>query len=310
MLPGNTAEEYAVAAARREIACINKYKTFPRPQGIFSGPGQYKPTATTKISTLHNYLKVAKYLLPKDKNLHSAILWHSDLHTDNIFVDPDNPTKITSIIYWQSAHVSPLFLQARHPALLNFEGSIPESFDIKPPENFDTFSPEEQEKDKKLRSAQSLYKLYDLASFKSNKDIYQAIRAQKTLGPQITGLAGSIFSDGEPLVHSMLVMAQSKWSELVGPDALADVECRLVFSDNERNTIAEQEALWKEGVELMDILRTQVGAYADWDGWVSHDDYETMRERVRVARERFLLEMADTDEKRDEWEKVFPFPVV
>lgn len=137
-----------MATANREITCINKYEIFPPPQGIFSGPGQYKPTATAKISTLHDYLKVAKYLLPKDKKLHSAILWHTDLHTDNIFVDPNNPTQIVSIIDWQSAHISPLFLQARHSALLEFEGSITENFDIKVPENFDTLSPEEQEKAK------------------------------------------------------------------------------------------------------------------------------------------------------------------
>jgi hypothetical protein len=281
LLPGDTPEEYAVATAYREIACINKYKTFPRPQGIFSGPEQYKPTATAKLSALHNYLKVAKYLLPEDKNLHCVILWHGDLHTDNIFVDPDNPAKIVGIIDWQSAHVSPFFLQARHPALLDFEGSIPESFDIKLPEDFDTLSPEEHEKAKRLRSAQSLYKLYDIASFKSNKDIYQAIRARETLGAQITGLAGSIFSDGEPLVHSMLVTVQSKWMEVVGSNAEVDVECPLVFSDNERKKIDEDEALWREGVELLDVLRKEVGAYAGWDGWVNHDDYEPMKERVR-----------------------------
>lgn len=126
---------------------------------------------------------------------------------------------------------------------------------------------------------------------------------------QITGLAGSIFGDGEPLVHSMLVTAQSKWTELVGSTDFVDAECPLAFSDEERTKIAKNEALWREGVELMDILRTEVGAYEGWDGWVSHDEYEPMRERVRVCRERFLQEMADTDEEREEWKKVFPFPV-
>ena len=35
----------------------------------------------------------------------SPILLHPDLHARNIFVDPDDPTKILGIIDWQSAAV-------------------------------------------------------------------------------------------------------------------------------------------------------------------------------------------------------------
>jgi hypothetical protein len=38
------------------------------------------------------------------------VLVHPDLHTSNIFVDPDDPTKITSIIDWQSASIEPVFM--------------------------------------------------------------------------------------------------------------------------------------------------------------------------------------------------------
>jgi len=48
-----------MATASREIACIHKFKKFPQQKGIFA------PTAEAKISTLENYLKIAKYLLPK-----------------------------------------------------------------------------------------------------------------------------------------------------------------------------------------------------------------------------------------------------
>ncbi|PGG95580.1 hypothetical protein AJ79_09970 [Helicocarpus griseus UAMH5409] len=108
---------------------------------------------------LNGYLQIAPYLLPKTQDLHAFVIWHNDLHTDNIFVDLNDPVKIVGIIDWQSMHLSPLFLQARTPALLDFEGPLPDFFEVKLPADFDTLSPEEQERARKIRSMQSLYKL-------------------------------------------------------------------------------------------------------------------------------------------------------
>ncbi len=63
LLQGQTTEDFVIATARREIACIMALQEFPRPQGLFYGPGQYRPTSTSKLSALTNYLKVAQYLL-------------------------------------------------------------------------------------------------------------------------------------------------------------------------------------------------------------------------------------------------------
>ena len=97
------------------------------------------------MSALSNYLNVAKYLLPKEESLRASTLWHSDLHTNNLFVDPKNPTKILGIIDWQCAHLSPLFLQARQPALIEFNGPVPEGLGrIELPQNFGDLSANEQ----------------------------------------------------------------------------------------------------------------------------------------------------------------------
>lgn len=149
---GTSVESHLAASAYRETACIRQSTHFPQPRGMHGGPRQYQPSSDKKLSVLRDYLKVAPFLLPKDRTLHSSVIWHSDLHTDNIFVDPNDPVKIVGIIDWQSAHFSPLFLQARTPALLNFDGPLPESFQIKLPENFNLLSPEDQEVAKKLRS--------------------------------------------------------------------------------------------------------------------------------------------------------------
>lgn len=307
-MTGKSAEDYAADAARREIACIEKFSSFPRPQGMHYGPGQYQPSAEKKLSVLHDYLKISPYALPKNRHLHASVMWHSDLHSDNIFVDPNDPTKIVGIIDWQSVHLSPFFLQARTPALLEFDGPIPESFDVKLPENFDSLSLEEQENAKKLRSMQSLYKLYEVASFKSNQDAYHAMRTRETIGVQLTGLIGSLFSDGEPYVQGLLIAVQDNWEKLLDSTDNAWTPCPLDYSQEARETQQAELDNWTRSVELIDQFLQEIGAYRGWDGWVSYTDYDVMKSRLAAARERFLDCHSRCQEERGQWIRVFPFP--
>jgi hypothetical protein len=56
-------------------------------------------------------------------------LWHWDIHAPNIFVHENH---VTSLIDWQDTWVGPLFLQARHPRLVDYNGEsmmeLPESY--------------------------------------------------------------------------------------------------------------------------------------------------------------------------------------
>lgn len=283
---------------------------FPRPQGLFYGPGQYRPTPTSKLSALTDYLKVAKHLLPKQESFRASVMWHSDLHANNIFVNPEKPTEIVAIIDWQSVHLSPFFLQARHPALIEFNGPIPEGFGrIELPENFADLSADEQKEAKMLRSAQSLYKLYEVELRQRNKDIFRALQYRETLACKITALAGSLFSDGEPIVNGMLMAVEKEWLDIVGPgpDGRPSVACPLVFSAQEKTLQSEHEAQWVRGVELMEDVLDQVGAYRGWDGWVNHASYELMKVKLEECLARFLDREAKDDSERTEWIKAWPF---
>ena len=262
------------------------------------------PSKKSKKETLQNYIKVAPFLLPKDRTLSKPVLWHSDLHGDNIFVNPSQPTEIFTIIDWQAVNLSPLFLQARHPALIEFEGPTPDGFQsINLPENFDDLSPEEQLEAKKLRAAQSLYKLYEIELIHQCFDIARALRFRGSLSGQITGLSGSIFSDGEPIVQGMLMRLQEEWLTCVG----LSVPCPLSFTMGEKDQQREDEAKWSKGVELMDEFLGQVGAYWGWDGWVNHNNYEVMKERLERCREDFLSRHSVTDKEKRQWMEVWPF---
>lgn len=284
---------------------------FPRPQGLFYGPGQYRPTPTSKLSALTDYLKVAKHLLPKQESFRASVMWHSDLHANNIFVNLEKPTEIVAIIDWQSVHLCPFFLQARHPALIEFNGPIPEGFGrIELPENFADLSADEQKEAKMLRSAQSLYKLYEVELRQRNKDIFRTLQYRETLACKITALAGSLFSDGEPIVNGMLIAVEKEWLDIVGPgpDGRPSVACPLVFSAQEKTLQSEHEAQWVRGVELMEDVLDQVGAYRGWDGWVNHASYELMKAKLEECLARFLDREAKDDSERTEWIKAWPFP--
>ena len=75
-----------------------------------------------KLKALQHYLDLIKFLLLTDQAISSTHLWHGDLHVANIFVDPSEPTKVTSLIDWQSTELSPLYFQARQPHIIDYDG--------------------------------------------------------------------------------------------------------------------------------------------------------------------------------------------
>lgn len=222
---------------------------------------------------------------------------------------PDDPTKIVGIIDWQSVHLGPLFLQTRHPALINFDGPIPESFDIELPSNFDSLSAEEKKKAEMLVSSQSLYKLYEVLSFKNNNKAYGALRLRETsLACRVTGMVGSIFTDGEPIVQGMLMTIQREWEKIAptGTDG-HPIPCPLEFTEFDRAQQKEDQAQWEKGVELMEEFAQAVGAYSGWDGWVNHAQYDAMKASLKNTHEGFLDYHCKNEAERVEWIKALPF---
>jgi aminoglycoside phosphotransferase (APT) family kinase protein len=109
-----------VAVCQREMKAIENPKRPLRPEGIV-GPAGYQPDRALKLSVCRDYLKVVDHILPTDA-CQIPILWHKDLHLDNIFVNPEKPTEIVGLIDWQNSYVAPLFDQVSHPAFWTIRG--------------------------------------------------------------------------------------------------------------------------------------------------------------------------------------------
>ncbi|KAH9836424.1 Phosphotransferase enzyme family, partial [Teratosphaeria destructans] len=288
--PWATVEECNLAVAEREIACLQRSSRFPDPQGFYNGPGQYQQNRQTKLQTLRNFEKVARYLKPVDTTLSRPVLWHADLHLENIFVDENDPTEITAIIDWQGVHAAALCAQARHPTLLEFDREIPDTFDvdaIKLPDNFEKLSEAEQ-------------KLYDIELECQYSDVRRAIRFRQGLVGRLPILAGNILSDGELHFQELLIQLQQQWDQLVD-DPVAE-PCPLASTAEDKSVHDGQYTLfWTQSIELMTEFLDSIGGYRGWDGSVSHEQYSEAKEHIRRFKEDFVSRHASTESERRRW---------
>ena len=311
---GSSAQTMMETIVQREMACLKKFRTFPQDcqQGIFGGPGCYSPSHEAKLSVLQDFLKINRYIIPQVKDLSAGIIWHNDLHTDNIFVDANNPSQITSIIDWQAVPIYPMFLTAHHPSLVDYDGPKLDGF-VQPrlPENFDALDPEARKAAKDLFAAQSFWLSYEIEVQKAMPELLHAFRYKDTLPGQILGMIGSIYDDGEPYVQRLLadICEESAWKQVVGMDesGYPRVSCPLKYSKEEVLVQKEEYSKWQKDVERKARVIDDIGVYPGWNGAVSPHEYDEVSRRLVSAKEKFLLRESANEQERELWEKLWPF---
>jgi hypothetical protein len=174
--PGNTLQEYQTAISKREIACVTQISELPKSPITLCGPGTYQPTRAKKLRALHYYLDILSQILPKDKRVSSAHLWHNDLHLVNIFVDPSEPTKVVGLIDWQSTELSPLYFHARQPHFIDYEGPPINGLERpQPRKGLDKLKLSARREAEALYLHQSLCLLYMTLTHHQNPRLYAAL---------------------------------------------------------------------------------------------------------------------------------------
>ncbi|PWY70131.1 phosphotransferase enzyme family protein [Aspergillus eucalypticola CBS 122712] len=173
---------------------------------LFCGPKLYQPCPQSKLIALSHYLEILESLIPKDTALITPHLWHNDLHNDNIFIDPQNPESITSIIDWQSTHISPLFTHTPDPAFLDWgDGLEPETLDLLPRPNLSGLTPQEIAAAVREYTTQNLFIGWRKLTRAKNPALHQAIEFRKTPAYGLIFLAHRMFEYGEAHFMSLLV---------------------------------------------------------------------------------------------------------
>ena len=116
---GDSIAGYAEAIGRNEMQWAISHA---RPRINYHRSMECPETSEDYIALLKRYMALTPYLAPSSIAEQTNKISHPDLHLDNIFVDPGN-YRITSIIDWQQATVSPAFLQRAYPQMLELSAS-------------------------------------------------------------------------------------------------------------------------------------------------------------------------------------------
>ena len=220
------------AIGTRETKAIHSLKP-PKQIALFCGPNLYQPDKGKRLSALACYRQIVDVLIPKDPAITDPYLWHNDLHDDNIFVDPQNPEKITAIIDWQSCHISPLFNHNPNPdaSFLDWDGLEPDTLDLVPAPKVSGLSQEERLAAVHEYSIQNLFIGWRKLMHAKNPDLYRVIEFRKTAAYGLIFLAHRILEYGEAHFQSLLVDLKDAWADL--PTVTGDVPFPFDFSETD-----------------------------------------------------------------------------
>ncbi|KAK4464360.1 phosphotransferase [Cladorrhinum samala] len=302
--PWASALTYRTAIAARERAAIQRLPPAKQMVLITGPPPElYMPTPAKKLSALAAHDRLLPRILPTaDPVLASPFLWHDDLHGENVFVDPSDPTRITAVIDWQGVQVAPLFdHNAAQPAFLDYSyASASENEnntggqedDMTPPPPPDTSAMSEPDR------AAALTAYADLALSIAWR------RLVRKKAPALDDLAKFQESTEGNVLH----VARRVYE--VGESLLAGLALDLEPSGDDEavTTIRSEMDAASTGVDLMGQLQEQMGE--DWPdkGLTTEKDYQMVKAMLSQARDQMAEGLFGEDEaKRDEFKRAWPF---
>ncbi|KAF2457269.1 phosphotransferase enzyme family protein [Lineolata rhizophorae] len=309
--PWNNLHEFISAEVQREMTCIRKFNDYPKDKqlGFYNGPNAYTPTRHTKLSVLEDFTKIVEHVLPNHGGLLASILWHNDLHAGNIFVDPENPTNIVSIIDWQTVPLAPLFTQANFPRLILKYGTEPEELKQVPlPENFELLDSEEKHAARRLQTVQKMYHDSELAFLQHCPDLQLALANRHLIGFKLAKLARDIFNDGEPEMRRILIKASKEWRGIVGVTSsrLPRISCPLAYSVDAIAQFEGDYKHWERDVSLKAAFMKSIHP-AGWDGAIASEIFEETKSKLENGLRHFLSQMANSELEKWQWLSVWPF---
>ncbi|OBT97161.2 hypothetical protein VE01_04869 [Pseudogymnoascus verrucosus] len=200
-------------------------------------------TSAEQIALLRDTIQIMEllYTHPILSRHVQPILWHSDLHMGNILVSPDDPSRIVSLIDWQSIFILLAFLQAQWPEFLKPPANYPEGF-VKPtlPDGFENLD----SGDKALATLEwnqaTIAKAYEVSNFLENRPAHNAMNVPRVF-KELFVRCGEVSEYGVIPLRTCLIEIFENWIPLgftgVCPYSFSDAEIReneLRFQDYPR----------------------------------------------------------------------------
>jgi hypothetical protein len=168
---GSSSTQYLESIAEREVHWIKTFADFTK---AVSEPFQYtnaeQNNPQAHVALLRKLLSAIPHIVPRDPDLVSPRFWHPDFHAGNIYVDDEG--HISSIIDWQGAWMTPAFIGANPPKLLDYGVDMM----MKLPANFKHLDNNRKE-ELRYQVAQSiLIHCYETATAQKNPLMYKMMR--------------------------------------------------------------------------------------------------------------------------------------
>jgi hypothetical protein len=295
---GNTVEDHCIAIGNREIACVKAVQPLPKPP--LTIVGRYIPTRAKKLAALQSYLKLTKFLLPTDPSITTSHVWHSDLHAENIFVNPDQPTEIVGIIDWQSVALVPLFENSVQPALLDYDGPPLNGLERpEEPKDLDQLDPVQRASAFNKYMEMTLASYYQNLIYYTNKRLFRAIEFRDTISYDLLGYARNILIDGEAVYQERVTDELEKaWNTLPGVQVLNNPPYPFNFSSEELAAIKKDCEGMCDGIMCMGQIQEEMGDLFPSDRSISHENYDKAKRALKAYKDKVLKEFARDEEER------------
>lgn len=228
------------------------------------------------------------------------VLCHTDLHMGNIYVSPDKPSQILSIIDWQSISVLPFFMQARWPIFLEPPENFPPGYQ-KPelPDNFNELDPEDQQLAKYEQEQAMAAKAYEVSNFLENRAAHNAMKLPRFFR-ELFKRCGETSEVGILPLRACLIEIFQSWNDLGFPG-----KCPYSFNKediDEHDTQFQEYENWHKAYKLAKkCLDT------DEDGWIPPGmDISEKRRQNQELLDMFIEHMA-TEKSAEEARRMWPF---
>ncbi|KAE8353953.1 kinase-like domain-containing protein [Aspergillus coremiiformis] len=276
--PWTNATDYATAIGKNEIKWATSHA---EPRRNFYRSMERHETPDDYISLLARYIALAPYLVSSSMGTEQTNrMSHPDLHLDNIFVDPKT-NKITCIIDWQLACVSPALIQRRFPQML--EPAAPKQSDQYKYEKtlLDHYCDTVKETDPQRRKA-----------------LCEPLLTVRT--DPIRLVPGCWDREDLFSLRNTLVKVVARWDGI----GRREKPCPITFTDEELlQHQSEMELI--EGISAI-MHQLQDEGLIPLGGMVRHEYYEHAKHFNNIFKQKFV-ELAENDEQRELHRTVWPY---
>lgn len=283
MLLGNTISALGISIAKRELSRISN--------GRHTNHAHfYRGSVEECTQLLETTIRLMTCLDANSilSRVSQPTLWHTDLHMGNIFVSPDEPSRIVSFIDLQGMLVLPAFLQARWPIFLKpWQESeyVRGPVQVKLPDDFDQLDEEGKKAALNVWEQDMLAKTYEIATYLENRPAYTAMNVPRVFR-ELFVRCGEVSEMGVLPLRECLKEISQSWSDLGFSG-----ECPFSFTEEEIEIHERQFAGYEDWHQVQALARECLDT--DAEGWISPQlDFENTRNLNKQLQDIYIRHIA------------------